>query len=280
MSDHVTGQETASAPSVERERLYTDREIGKLIRLATERQDQADAASHRGLSLGEVERIASEVGIDPRHVRAAAADLEGTRLSAGRSRITGGPFVIGHRRIVEGTLSEADWSEIVSELRVRLGGTGRVEQLGGSWEWTRQVRDLDTVLSETQVRIRPNVDQTTIDVRTHFGGGATVGYLAGVVLGGSAAAVIAASAGHPLPVDVLVVGTGIVGGLVTARASVGAWTRRRRRTLKRVIDWLDERIAATRQPPARSFPAYPTGQENPLPVLPPAPASLPPGSGE
>lgn len=98
--------------------------------------------------------------------------------------------------------------------------------------------------------------------------------------GQSAAAVIAASAGQPLPVDVLVVGTGIVGGLVTARASVGAWTRRRRRTLKRVIDWLDERIATTGQPPARSFPGYPTGQENPLPVLPPAPASLPPGSGE
>lgn len=183
MPDHVTGQEAAAAPSVQRERLYTDREIGELIRLATGRQDQADAASQRGLSLGEVERIASEVGIDPLHVRAAAADLEGVRLSAGRSRLTGGPFVIGHRRIVEGTLSEADWSEIVSELRVRLGGAGRVEQLGGTWEWTRQVRDLDTVLSETQVRIRPNVDQTTIDVRTHFGGGATVGYLTGVVLG-------------------------------------------------------------------------------------------------
>ena len=85
-----------------RDRLYGEQEIGALIQRAAEIQERAEDRSDPGVSLRELERIASEVGIDPVHLRAAAVELAGRSGTTGVSRLWGGPFVLRERRVVGG----------------------------------------------------------------------------------------------------------------------------------------------------------------------------------
>jgi hypothetical protein len=62
----------------EHRRRYGDKEVGLILRRATEfqRQEPASAAEGGGLTLAELEEIAAEAGIDPRHLRRAASELD------------------------------------------------------------------------------------------------------------------------------------------------------------------------------------------------------------
>jgi hypothetical protein len=55
------------------ERRYTDEEVGEIIRLASRLDDAVMGPADSGLSLGDVQRIASELGIDETYVVQAAA---------------------------------------------------------------------------------------------------------------------------------------------------------------------------------------------------------------
>ena len=58
-------------------RRYSEKEIGLILRRATEFQrSEPSAADPTGLTLAELQEVASEVGIDPAYLRRAAAELE------------------------------------------------------------------------------------------------------------------------------------------------------------------------------------------------------------
>jgi hypothetical protein len=54
------------------DRRYTDEEVGEIIRLASRLDDSVMGPSSTGLSLGDIKRIASELGIDESYVVQAA----------------------------------------------------------------------------------------------------------------------------------------------------------------------------------------------------------------
>ena len=59
-------------------RLYDEKEVGRLIKRATElqREEPMRAAVSGGLSLDELADIAAEAGIDPRYLRRAALEMD------------------------------------------------------------------------------------------------------------------------------------------------------------------------------------------------------------
>ncbi|MEE8175809.1 MAG: hypothetical protein V3T97_04300, partial [Gemmatimonadota bacterium] len=58
-------------------RHYTEKEVGLILRRATELQrSEPSARDPAGLTLAELEEVATEVGIDARYLRRAAAELE------------------------------------------------------------------------------------------------------------------------------------------------------------------------------------------------------------
>jgi hypothetical protein len=226
-----------------RKRLYSDREISELIRRATELQDDEKALPERGVSLQEIERIAAEIGINPEHLRAAALELESGLHERDGLSVWGGPFLLGQKRVVEGSVTDEEWARIVLELRRMLGSRGNVEQIGQMREWSREVKDMDFRYEQTQVSISPGEDQTTIEIRSQFRGGAYVAYLAGIVVSGTVAGAFLDGAGLSDLMNTIILGSSGVGGLAVARASIGAWASRRRRQLKQVMDWLESSIA-------------------------------------
>src|SRR5690606_34000637 len=60
------------------DRRYTEAELHAIFERAAKRQEEArraEAASHGGLTLAELQEIGEASGIDPAHVAAAAAEL-------------------------------------------------------------------------------------------------------------------------------------------------------------------------------------------------------------
>lgn len=80
-------------------RLYSEKEIAALFRRASELQNAETAGTAPGLSFSEVERIARDLGIDPRYVEAAAMDLRAGGSPAEKRSLIGAPVLIEGGRL-------------------------------------------------------------------------------------------------------------------------------------------------------------------------------------
>jgi len=134
------------------ERTYSEDEVADLLRRAAERQAQAGsdslARSQRpGLTLAELAAIAADAGLDPEHLRSAAAEMDGGAM---RRRATShvSPSEISAERWVPGRLSDVEKEDIIADLRHRFDtassydwgmgqsyGKSTVQMLGRSIEW-------------------------------------------------------------------------------------------------------------------------------------------------
>lgn len=115
----------------ERERRYGEREVGEILRLATRRQADSKTDEPGGLTLGELQRIAGEVGIDERHIREAAEVLDANpgllQPKATQIELSGE---------IDWEIDQNVWEDILLELRRTIGGNGTVTERGRVWEWS------------------------------------------------------------------------------------------------------------------------------------------------
>lgn len=230
-------------------RLYTEKEIGSLIKRATEMQSAARESEDRGLSLQDIEQLAAEIGIEAEHLRNAALELQRQSGVEPRFRLWGGPHELEQERIVEGNLTEGQWEQVVLGLRRLTGSTGTVSEIGRAREWTRSIKDLDYLVEQTQVTLSPRGEQTKISVRKKYRGGAVAAYVISVLLSGTLAGIFLDGGGFSDAVNTLILGGSGLGGLAVARTSIGYWARRQRERLRVLTDWLQEAIAAPESAP-------------------------------
>lgn len=184
------------------ERLYTDDEMAEILSRAVQPVSSSGVPARRasGVSLAEMEAIASEAGIDPARVRAAARSL-GT---AGQSRewsLMGGPrgtHVLN--RVAEGSIPSDRFGEAIGMIRSTYRGRGKAEVVGDWLEWTSEAGQLHlTVRSEgedTKIQLVANgglyglaaygpLSLATLIALVSLGdaGSLTVGLAAGIVGG-------------------------------------------------------------------------------------------------
>ena len=171
------------------------------------------------------------------------AELEIHPDADDRFRFWGGPFSIGHERVIEGTLTEEQWERIVLGLRRLTGSTGTVNEIGRIREWEHTVKDMDVLVERTQVTVNPRNDQTTINVRKQFRGGAQTVYVLSVLFSGTVAGIFLDGGGLSDLLNAIVLAGSGVGGLAVARTFIAYWTKRQKVKLKELTDWLHETIA-------------------------------------
>ena len=149
-------------------RTYSEREVQSIIERAVERQHAAEERTGgAGLTLAEIERLGRESGIDPAHLRAAAAEVD----EAGRtlSRQTGQTRThVEAERWIDAPFSLAAWEDAVAELRGRFGAPigapfgsdagETVQQVGRSYEWTHT----SMLGVKTRVTVSPRGDRTRV----------------------------------------------------------------------------------------------------------------------
>ncbi len=120
----------------ENERLYSEEEIGSILRRSAKLQTETDTSGTTGLTLRELKHIASEAGIDPEHVEAASLDLE--RGVAEKDESVGSvllPLTSDETHLVRGEIDPDRWEDVVSEIRSLFGEFGTVGQVGGQLSW-------------------------------------------------------------------------------------------------------------------------------------------------
>ena len=114
------------------ERQFDESEIGLILQRASELQAGAVSGDGHGLTLSDIQRLATEVGIDPIMVERAARELSSQPKDA----------VVDERAIsilldqtVDGVLDEEGWEEVVAGLRLYAKRSGTTRQRGLTSEW-------------------------------------------------------------------------------------------------------------------------------------------------
>ena len=182
-------------------RKYRPDEIEAIVNRAAE-LEVSNPTSSGSMTIGGVERLAQDVGIEPELVRQAERALalaeprrRGTLSPRAHSReaaaeapkdnvLLGGPTRALFERVVEGELDERDYSEMVDEIRRCLKEVGQVSQLGRSFTWTLNKGQSGLRNVEIVVSVRPG--KTRILVQENFNNmiGAVYGGIGGGVGGG------------------------------------------------------------------------------------------------
>ncbi|HUF81211.1 MAG TPA: hypothetical protein VMN03_08750, partial [Burkholderiales bacterium] len=183
-------------------RQYRPQEIEAIVGRAAELEASNPTVSG-AMTMGGIEQVAREVGIDPAVVRSAARELA-TRPPFGSTPvlptaknnvIIGGPTRIGFERIVAGELDETDFALLVEEIRRFMGEVGQVSQLGRSFTWTLIKGNSGTRNVEVAVTVRGGRTRILVQENLNNLMGAIFGGLGGGLGGGGGVPVAAAVMG-------------------------------------------------------------------------------------
>lgn len=119
------------------ERRYDEEEVAAIFRQATEAQQpqRAALAPAEGMTLAELQEIGREVGIAAESVAEAARALS-RRATPTTRRFLGMPIGVGRTVDLHRKVSDAEWEQIVVDLRETFDARGRLKQEGSFRQWT------------------------------------------------------------------------------------------------------------------------------------------------
>jgi hypothetical protein len=246
-------------------RLYDEKEIGRILKRATELQHAEPSAPGAGVTLAELEEIAAEAGIDPRYLRRAALEVEGGRTDASVwARVAGDDLMLVRDLTLQGELDEDGFERIVAAIQTGAREHGHPILLGRTLTWRAETptktRTMQIVVTsrdgQTRIRLEEDLTQTA------------VGWMAGLTAGGGVG--VGMGVGMPIALEVLgstlfafafPVGT-VALSYIAARQVYRAIVERRRTTLGRLFDAIAEEARAAiasaerrSSPPPDSLPA-------------------------
>ncbi len=245
-------------------RRYSDTEVRDLVRQASE-LEAAAPTTDGSMTIGGVQRIAAEAGIDPARVREAAfrggrvAPATSAEPHPGLSRVMGGPTRLVIERLLAGEVPETDFPTFVDEIRRTVGEVGIVGTLGRSVTWTAvrgpsSSRNLQVTLSVRAGQTRIHIQDTLGDLKGGLFGGLFAGLGAGG-LGPIIAVTIKTLAAPQLLIAA--VPLWIAGAFSIARTTYHYTVRGRRRGLEELADrlvTLAEEIVPPALPPGSALP--------------------------
>ncbi len=220
-------------------RVYGDKEIGQILKRATELQDKEPRAqSSSGLTLRELEEVAVEAGIDPRFLQRAALELDtGPTDSGFWTRVVGDELMLLRESMVPGELNDDGFERVASVIQIGTREYGQPSLLGRSLTWraetpskTRTVQVTVTSRDgQTYVRLEEDLRQLAGGM---FGGivggvGVGIGFGAGLPVAGLLGSALLAVA---FPLGFLCL------SCIGAREIYRTMTNKRRRVMSDLFD--------------------------------------------
>jgi hypothetical protein len=240
-----------SEPPTPQDRRFGDKQVGLILKRAAELQSEdspsAGGSGGHSFSLGELEEIAAEAGIDPRFLRQAAREVELGSAGGGVSTaLLGGPLTLSLARTLPGELSEDGFESLLGEIQVADLGHGNAAFVGRTMTWRSGGGDNQRSL-QINVQSRDGATEIRIEERRHQvagglfggivgGGGGGLGLGMGISLGVEMGSVLFA-VGFPLAIIALSYGV--------ARAIYGGTGKGREKKLRALLDRLEARVRAS-----------------------------------
>jgi len=116
-------------------KLYDSEQISAIFKKAAENSSADKVDTPMGLSLDELRQVASEVGIDPKAIERAAAELE-SDTKRGKPTIWGGPFTYQNQVMADGEITGIHWEEMLISIRNFFQSKGDVNIRPSVYEWS------------------------------------------------------------------------------------------------------------------------------------------------
>jgi hypothetical protein len=239
-----------------KKRRYTEEEFALILRKASEIQESPGEGPGRhpgqGLTLEEIQSIASEAGIDPQAVSRAAAllgSLEWEERKGLAAAIFGGPGSYHLSLEVPGRLPPEEYRRLVELIRKALEHQGEASEVLGGIEW-KTVGELAAVY----VNVSPRGDSTSIQIVGDRGGAGAVTF----VFPMAGAAILVGALGAAFQPDTAAGIVGLVGGLMSGGFLIARtlWVSSGRKLHKRLTALMDSlsgtvnRAALPPEPPS------------------------------
>ncbi len=226
-------------------RRYGEKEVGLILKRATELQQSApEPTEGSGLTLADLEEIAAEAGIDPRYLRAAAGELDRVGPTPeGVEKWLGGPVVVELERRIDAEVSPDDFDLVIETISRASNGQGQPGVIGRTLTWTLSDPNSQRYLQIT-VKSRQGETLIRMEERMHQLAGAFFG---GIMAGGGLSVGLGVGVGVGVPLGLPIFATifpfaAIGGSYVLARHFFGRSSRKRRKTLIRLMDELTELV--------------------------------------
>jgi hypothetical protein len=219
------------------ERRFDEAEVAAIFEKAAEAQHtrQRQLPSGEGMTLAELQQIGREIGIDPQLVTQAARSLEAAGRPTSR-RLLGLPIGVGRTIDLGRKLSDAEWEQLVVDLRETFDARGSIRQEGSFRQWTN---------GNLQALLEPTSTGHRLRLKTMKGD--AVGWIAGGLgmLGAAAALFIAAMTQGGSAAELLT-RFGAMATIGAGMFSLGAlrlpsWSRTRRRQMEEIAGRLAEK---------------------------------------
>jgi hypothetical protein len=222
------------------ERRYTDREVRLILKSAADLQQRVgdDAAGSRGMSLAELEQVASEAGIDSALIRRAAADLDVPATPGAHNSFLGAPTEIVIERTVDAAIGAEVFDSLLEVVRATTHEVGFVSTVGKQFGWKGRMRG-----AKTDVSISAGETRTTLRVRVALDEAAVGHFMLRLALFGLGGGLIGTALLAPV-VGLLapVVGLSVAGtGYAWARRGLAGTTEEHRRSAIDLVDALAAR---------------------------------------
>ncbi len=225
-------------------RRYSEKEVGLILRRATELQRaEPYAEDPTGLTLAELQEVAGEVGIDPRYLQRAAAELDTAGSSDLWTSLAGSPLGFVIERTIPGEFPEDRFEALVPLMQAATVGQGNASAVGKTLTWSSRS---DTNTSSQQVLITSRGGETLVRIEERlsgFAGGVFGGMLGGV--GGGVGLGVGGALGGVLGSVALAVAFPVViigASYGAARAIFSAHYRKRKRHMEELMSRLVELI--------------------------------------
>jgi hypothetical protein len=220
------------------EHSFSEQEMALILKRAAELQEGADGSGTKR-TLGEIQEIASEAGIDTAFVAEAAAELQRPPVRIGW---LGAPTRFHDERSVPGSINPSGISELLDQARTELGLHGQVQQVFEGVELRMR-----SALGISILTLGPRGGRTRIALTTErldqavaiAAGSVGIGLLA--ALGGVAIAINVTD--NALLASGIVAASAIAGTVVSARALWYGVAERWRKRTHSIVEALAERAS-------------------------------------
>ncbi|HMB90534.1 MAG TPA: hypothetical protein VKP65_06785 [Rhodothermales bacterium] len=218
-------------------RRYSEREIGAILKRATEWQEERDettASAPAGLTLEEIEEIAREVGVDADLVRRAATETVYTCTPEKGWHLLGAPIKVKHEAVMSAPAREEDLDEMVVAIRAHLGQKGRFEKLNGVLTWTSPERG-----DQVEISVVPKGKHTQVQGKQFFLGIAmSIFFLPlffTLIIG---SAYLAEEVGMPALLEIALLTGAMLAVFGLGRVGFKLWTRQQRQKMETLMQHL------------------------------------------
>jgi hypothetical protein len=215
------------------ERRYTEEEAAEIFERAAQSQTQQSLprqrAAHEGMTLAQLQEIGREVGIPSDLVAQAAGALTVAEGRPMERKLLGLPIGVGRTVELQRRITDAEWEQLVVDLRETFDARGRVREEGTFRSWNNG--NLQALIEPTATSHRLRLRTFNANARTYMATGVAL-------LFGGGLAIALKVLGEGVQIDTVtklsILAAAGIGMFAFGALRLPAWARLRRQQMEEV----------------------------------------------